>query len=51
MIYRGPGLAREIKRGLVRLLARDGFRSISEAVGSENRQASSLRHQEVARVA
>jgi len=34
MIYRGPGLAREIKRGLVRLLARDGFRSISKAVGS-----------------
>jgi dihydroorotate dehydrogenase len=34
MIYRGPGLAGEIKRGLVRLLARDGFRSISEAVGS-----------------
>jgi dihydroorotate dehydrogenase len=34
MIYRGPSLAREIKRGLVRLLARDGFRSISEAVGS-----------------
>jgi dihydroorotate dehydrogenase len=34
MIYRGPGLAHEIKRGLVRLLARDGFRSISEAVGS-----------------
>jgi dihydroorotate dehydrogenase len=51
MIYRGPGLVQEIKRGLVRLLARDGFRSISEAVGSENRQASSLRHQEVARVA
>ncbi len=37
MIYRGPGLAGEIKRGLVRLLARDGFRSISEAVGSERR--------------
>ena len=34
MIYRGPGLAHEIKRGLVRLLARDGFRSISEAVGN-----------------
>jgi dihydroorotate dehydrogenase len=34
LIYRGPGLVREIKRGLVRLLARDGFRSISEAVGS-----------------
>lgn len=34
MVYRGPGLARAIKRGLARLLARDGFRSISEAVGS-----------------
>jgi len=34
MIYRGPALGREIKRGLVRLLADDGFRSISEAVGS-----------------
>jgi dihydroorotate dehydrogenase len=38
MIYRGPGLAREIKRGLVRLLARNGFRSISEAVGSAARK-------------
>jgi dihydroorotate dehydrogenase len=34
MIYRGPGLVQEIKRGLVRLLARDGFRSIIKAVGS-----------------
>jgi dihydroorotate dehydrogenase len=34
MIYRGPGLAREIKRGLMRLLERDGFRSIGEAVGT-----------------
>jgi dihydroorotate dehydrogenase len=33
MVYRGPGLVREIKRGLIDLLARDGFRSISEAVG------------------
>jgi dihydroorotate dehydrogenase len=38
MIYRGPMLVREIKRGLVRLLARDGFRSISEAVGSASRE-------------
>jgi dihydroorotate dehydrogenase len=38
MIYRGPGLAREINRGLVGLLARDGFRSISEAVGSAARK-------------
>jgi len=33
-VYRGPGLVREIKEGLVRLLNRDGFSSISEAVGS-----------------
>jgi dihydroorotate dehydrogenase len=51
MIYRGPGLAQEIKRGLVRLLARDGFRSISEAVGTEIRQTLSQHRHEVARVA
>jgi dihydroorotate dehydrogenase len=33
LIYQGPGLIREIKRGLIGLLARDGFRSITEAVG------------------
>jgi dihydroorotate dehydrogenase len=33
-IDRGPALVREIKEGLVRLLNRDGFSSISEAVGS-----------------
>ncbi len=33
-VYRGPRLVREIKEGLVRLLNRDGFSSISEAVGS-----------------
>jgi len=37
LIYQGPSLVREIKRGLLRLLARDGFRSISEAVGSDLR--------------
>jgi dihydroorotate dehydrogenase len=37
LIYQGPGLIREIKRGLIGLLARDGFRSISEAVGSTSR--------------
>jgi dihydroorotate dehydrogenase len=35
LIYDGPGLVARIKTGLVRLLRRDGFRSISEAVGSE----------------
>jgi dihydroorotate dehydrogenase len=33
LIYEGPGLAASIKAGLVALLRRDGFRSISDAVG------------------
>ena len=35
MVYHGPGLARTITRGLERLMHRDGFTSIAEAVGSE----------------
>ena len=35
MVYEGPGLARRINRGLVRLMDRDGFCSVAEAVGSE----------------
>ncbi|MEX0821991.1 MAG: quinone-dependent dihydroorotate dehydrogenase [Rhodothermales bacterium] len=35
LVYRGPGLVRDIKRGLVDLLERDGFGSIEEAVGTE----------------
>jgi len=34
LIYRGPGLPRHINAGLVRLLQRDGFTHLSEAVGS-----------------
>ena len=34
LIYEGPGIADEIKRGLVALLRREGFRSISDAVGA-----------------
>ncbi|MGH8275146.1 MAG: quinone-dependent dihydroorotate dehydrogenase [Steroidobacteraceae bacterium] len=37
MVYQGPGIVRAIKAGLIRLLARDGFRSISEAVGAASR--------------
>ena len=33
MIFQGPQLIGEINRGLVRLLERDGFKNISEAVG------------------
>ncbi len=35
MIYEGPAIARDINRGLLRLMERDGFRNVSEAVGSE----------------
>lgn len=34
LVYQGPGLVRGIKRDLARLLARDGFSTISAAVGS-----------------
>ena len=34
MVYEGPGLARRINAGLVRLMRRDGFSTIAEAVGS-----------------
>lgn len=37
MIYEGPQLIGQINRDLVRLLRRDGFRTIGEAVGAENR--------------
>ena len=33
LVYQGPQLVGEIKRDLVRLLRRDGFRRVSEAVG------------------
>ncbi len=34
-IYKGYTLARDINRGLVKLLKRDGFQSVQEAVGKE----------------
>jgi dihydroorotate dehydrogenase len=33
LVYQGPGLARTINKGLARLLKRDGFANIAEAVG------------------
>ncbi|GAA3400806.1 quinone-dependent dihydroorotate dehydrogenase [Paenibacillus hodogayensis] len=33
LIYKGPDLLRELNKGLLGLLARDGFRHVSEAVG------------------
>ena len=34
LIYEGPGLVRRIRRGLLRLLARDGFATVAAAVGT-----------------
>ena len=35
LVYEGPSLAREINRGLLELLDRDGFDSIEDAVGAD----------------
>src|SRR3546814_10265635 len=35
LVFEGPGLVRRIEDGLVRLLQRDGFSNIAEAVGAE----------------
>src|SRR3989344_1484049 len=35
MIYEGPGIVRRINKGLIKLLARDGFKSIKEAIGTQ----------------
>lgn len=35
LVYEGPGLARKIAAGIERLMERDGFSSIADAVGSE----------------
>ena len=37
LIYEGPGLPARINRGLSRLLERDGFTSVTEAVGADAR--------------
>ncbi len=36
-VYRGPGIAREINRGLLRLLRREGMARLDEAVGLAHR--------------
>src|SRR5262249_8082465 len=35
-VYEGPAAVKRINQGLIRLLEKDGYRSISEAVGREN---------------
>ena len=34
-LYRGPAIAREINRGLLDLLERDGFESVDDAIGAD----------------
>jgi dihydroorotate dehydrogenase (fumarate)/dihydroorotate dehydrogenase len=38
LVYRGPAVVRDIKRGLARLLLRDGFASVAQAVGADHPQ-------------
>jgi dihydroorotate dehydrogenase len=35
LVYRGPAIARDINRGLLELLERDGFASVADAVGAD----------------
>jgi dihydroorotate dehydrogenase len=35
LVFEGPGVARKINRGLLELLERDGFDSVTEAVGAD----------------
>ena len=42
-VYEGPGLTRDIVEGLRQKLAERGFKSIAEAVGSENRAPAAAR--------
>lgn len=37
LIYGGPATVKNINKGLVKLLEKDGFKNISEAVGSKNK--------------
>lgn len=37
MVYEGPSLGARISQGLVKLLKRDGFQSVVEAVGADQR--------------
>ncbi|MEY4722867.1 MAG: hypothetical protein RLZZ324_380 [Candidatus Parcubacteria bacterium] len=39
MIFEGPQMIGEVNRGLARLLARDGFASVADAVGADVREA------------
>ena len=37
LVFQGPGIVREIKKGLVRLLKQDGLHNISAAIGLDEK--------------
>jgi dihydroorotate dehydrogenase len=37
MVYQGPQIIGEINQGLVKLLARDGYSNVRDAVGVDNK--------------
>ena len=45
LVYRGPSLVGEITQGLARLLAADGFASLSDAVGADHRAPTAPGHE------
>ncbi len=47
LVYRGPGVVKKIKKGLVRLLRQDGFESIKDAVGVDSKLPSNPITEEV----
>jgi len=51
LVYRGPGLVKQINQGLVRLIERDGLRSIGEAVGVDLRDRATRKRTVTARLA
>ena len=44
LVYRGPRLVGEITRGLVRLLAADGYATLADAVGADHRVPATSSH-------
>ena len=39
LVYQGPGMVRELKKGLVRLLRQDGLPNITAAIGLDEKTA------------
>jgi dihydroorotate dehydrogenase len=35
LVYRGPSIARDINKGMLTLLERDGFESVEDAIGAD----------------